>query len=73
MNVIVRYTYSSWVEGCGCCSNSESTIDVWVDDVLVVDDVYFPVVEDEMELRYSVHELYDGYDGFTIHPDTQYF
>jgi len=73
MSIVIKYTYDSWTETCGCCSDSTSTIDVWVDGELVLEDVYFGLMEDEDELRMSIRELYDEYEGFIVHPDTKYF
>lgn len=69
MKRVVLYQYNTFDLGCGCCSDSFSTYDVFEDGVLVVDDRSCRVLESEEQLReYLVH-----LEPFDVRPDTIYF
>ena len=72
-NVVVQYWYSSYDLGCGCCSDSDSYINVWVDGKLVEDERWFSLILNEEELREEISAQYPQYNGFEVHEDTQYF
>lgn len=66
---VIEYQYRSWLEGCGCCSNSETYYDVYIDDKLVESEVYIGYIENEQELREELAHL----EPFEVHLDTTYF
>lgn len=69
MKRVVLYQYNTFDLGCGCCSDSFSTYDVFEEGVLVVDDQSCHVIESQEQLReYLVH-----LEPFDVHPDTKYF
>lgn len=65
----VRYDYRSWDMGCGCCSDSSSTYDVYEDGGLIQDDVSCGWCENEQELREELAHLLP----FDVDPDSQWF
>lgn len=69
MKRVVEYQYESWLENCGCCSDSSSTYSVWEDGVLVTDDQGLHLCENESELREALVHL----EPFDVSPDTNYF
>lgn len=71
---VIKYEYYWYEEGCGCCTGSESTVEIF-DNRL---DAYMsgfgvPIMQDEDELREYIHEYYPEYDNFTVHEDTRWF
>lgn len=66
---VVSYQYTSWVENCGCCSDSASEYSVWEDGVLVTEDQSVKLCENEAELRLALAEL----EPFEIDDNTNYF
>jgi len=69
MKRVVEYQYSSWVENCGCCSDSASEYSVWEDGVLVTEDHSVKLCENEAELRLALAEL----EPFEVGDGTNYF
>lgn len=69
MKRIITYNYDSWTEGCGCCSNSSSTYDVYEDGVCVSCDNWCEVSENEDDLR----EILKHLEPFDIDPDSRWF
>jgi hypothetical protein len=63
------YRYSSWTEGCGCCSNSESLYDVYEDGVLVSEANWCDLFSNEQELREGLKHL----EPFYVDPDCWWF
>lgn len=57
MKRTIMYRYDSWTEGCGCCSNSSSTYDLYEDDVCVSFDNCCAYCENEAELREALAHL----------------
>lgn len=69
MKRLIKYEYLSWTEGCGCCSNSSSTYDVYEDDVLVSYDNWCEWISNEEELREELKHLLP----FEVDPDSKWF
>lgn len=69
MKRIITYNYDSWTEGCGCCSNSSSTYDVYEDGICVSYDNGCDLCTDEGELR----EILKHLEPFDIDPDSRWF
>ena len=57
MKRLIEYRYTSWVEGCGCCSYSDTSYDMWEDGKLVRDEWPVELCENEGELREALKEL----------------
>jgi hypothetical protein len=70
MERLIEYQYRSYLEGCGCCSNSDSTYSVWEDGKLVVEDGWCPLMSSPEDLT-DYFTVYNG--DFEVHPDTNYF
>jgi hypothetical protein len=68
MKRIISYSYNSFDLGCGCCSESFSTYDVFEDGKLVGDDVSCPVMENEEKLRDYLAHL----EPFDVDSNSQY-
>lgn len=71
---VIKYEYYSWTEGCGCCSKSESTVEIFQGRL----DAYMssfnvPLMENESELQEYIKEYYPEYSDFTVHEDTLWF
>ena len=69
MRRVISYGYTIFDLGCGCCSESFSSYDVFEDGKLVGDDVSCPVMENEEELRDYLAHL----EPFDVDSDSQYF
>ena len=69
MKRLISYSYRTFDLGCGCCSESFSTYDVFEDGKLVGDDVSCPVMENEEELRKYLAHL----EPFDVDSDSQWF
>ena len=69
MKRVVYYTYNTFDLGCGCCSDSFSTYDVFEDGKTVSEDVTCPVMENEKELREYLEHL----EPFDVDSDSQWF
>lgn len=69
MGRLVRYSYYSYTLGCGCCSDSESTYDLYEDGKLAEEDIYCGLCENEQELREELAHLLP----FDVDPDSNWF
>jgi hypothetical protein len=69
MKRVIEYTYRTFDLGCGCCSDSSSTYDVWEDDKLVSYDNWCMYCENEQELRVELPDL----EPFEVSKDSIYF
>lgn len=65
MKRVITYRYDSWLEGCGCCSNSSTTFDVYEDGVLVSEDNWCEWASNEEELR----EILTDMEPFEVDED----
>jgi hypothetical protein len=65
----IMYRYDSWTEGCGCCSNSSSTYDVYEEGTLVSEDNWCTLCCDEEDLRECLKHL----EPFDVDPDSWWF
>ena len=63
------YRYDSWTEGCGCCSNSSSTYDVYEDGKCVSEGNWCDLAENEEDLRRILVHL----EPFDVDPDSWWF
>ena len=57
MKRVIEYRYDTWLEGCGCCSDSSSTYDLYEDGVCVSFDNWCAYCENEGELREALKNL----------------
>jgi len=74
MQYVIKYEYDWWPEGCGCCSNSESSLEIFqgrLDSYMSSFNV--PCMADESELRDYINEYYPEYSDFTVHEETMWF
>ena len=69
MKRVIEYIYRTFDIGCGFCSDSSSTYDVYEDGKLVNYDVECGYCEDEQELRDMLSHLepFDVYEGSTYY------
>lgn len=68
MKRLIMYRYNSWTEGCGCCSNSESIIELYEDNILLKE-IHCVVCGNEAELRIELKHL----EPFDVDPDSRWF
>lgn len=71
---VIKYEYNWWEEGCGCCTYSESTVEIYQGRL----DAYMsqfnvPIMENEQELREYIQEYHPEYNDFTVHEETFWF
>lgn len=69
MTRTIMYRYDSWIEGCGCCSNSPSTYDVYEDGVLVSEDNWCDLFCDEEDVRNGLKHL----EPFHVDSNSRWF
>jgi hypothetical protein len=69
MKRLIEYTYSSWTEPCGCCSDSSSTYFMWEDGKLIHEDSWCKYCENEEELREALKHL----EPFDVSADSYWF
>ena len=69
MKRVIEYTYRTFDLGCGCCSDSSSTYDVYEDGKLVNYDEECACCEDEQALRDMLSYL----EPFEVSKDSIYF
>jgi hypothetical protein len=69
MKRVISYSYNIFDLGCGCCSESFSSYDVFEGGNLVGDDVSCPLMENEKELRKYLAHL----EPFDVDSDSQWF
>lgn len=69
MKRIISYSYRTFDLGCGCCSDSSSTYDIFENGKMVGDDLWCPVMQNEEELRDYLTHL----EPFDVDSDSQYF
>lgn len=72
MTTIVRYFYRSYLENCGCCSNSESRLE-FEKDGRVSEEPCCCLIESEEELREYIKEQYPELTDYEIADDCAYF
>ncbi len=71
---VIKYEYYSWLEGCGCCSDSSSEIEVYkTDGGHLVISMMSPIMENEAELSAYINEHFPEYNSFYIHDDTRWY
>lgn len=69
MTRTITYNYDSWTEGCGCCSNSSSTYDVYEGGICVSYDNWCYLCSNEADLR----EILSHLEPFDVDPDSRWF
>jgi hypothetical protein len=74
MQYVIKYEYYSWEESCGCCSDSESSVEIFHNRL----DAYMssfsvPIMEDEEELREYIDKYHPEYSNFIVHEDTRWY
>ena len=69
MSRVIYYSYRTFDVGCGCCSDSSSTYDLFEDGKLVGDDLWCPVMENEQELRKYLAHL----EPFDVDSNSEWF
>ena len=72
MTTIVRYFYRSYLENCGCCSNSESWLE-FQKHVRVSEEPCHYLIESEEELHECIKEQYPELTDYEIGDDCDYF
>jgi len=71
---VIKYEYYWYEEGCGCCSNSESSVEIYVNRLDAYESSFsVPLMEDEAELRQYINDNHPEYNGFVVHEDTRWF
>lgn len=71
---VIKYEYYWWNEGCECCTNSTSEVEIYQGRT----DAYMssfstPLMEDEAELREWIADNYPEYNDFVVHEDTRWY
>lgn len=69
MKRVIKYEYLCWDLGCGCCSDSYSSYDMWEDGILVEEDVWCEWASNEEELR----EILAHLEPFDVHYESKWF
>lgn len=69
MKRVITYRYDTWLEGCGCCSNSSSTYDVYEDGKYISEDNWCDLAQNEEDLRRILAHL----EPFDVDPDSWWF
>ena len=72
MTTIVRYFYRSYLESCGCCSNSESCIE-FINGRYTLEEQCYEVIENEEQLVQYLDEQYPELTDYEIGDDCEYF
>ena len=72
MTTIVRYFYRSYLENCGCCSNSESWLEFEKDGRVSEEPCYY-LIENEEELHECIKEQYPELIDYEIGLFNDYF
>ena len=72
MTTIVRYFYRSYLEGCGCDSNSESWLE-FEKDGRVSEEPCHCLIESEEELHECIKQQYPELTDYEIGDDCDYF
>ena len=75
MKYELEYRYDWWELGCGCCSDSETSLTVRATDssmpLHILNNV--GLHSNEEELREWVEHNLPQYADFSVHPDTEWF
>lgn len=67
---LIKYSFKDWlVEDCGCLSNNASTYILWENGVLLSEDNWLPVCEEEQDLRAELKHL----EPFDVHSECEWF
>lgn len=69
MRRMITYRYYSWVENCGCCSDSSSTYDIHEDGICVSEDNWCDLCNNEEELR----EVLKALEPFDVNSNSEWF
>jgi len=72
MKTKVYYVYRSFGLGCGCCSDSESYVEVTEPGKYAVEQ-QFPYCETEEEVRAAMSTQFSDITDYEVDPDSQYF
>lgn len=72
MTTIVRYFYRSYLESCGCCSNSESWLEFEKDGRVSEEPCYY-LIENEEELHQCIKEQYPELTDYEVGLFNEYF
>lgn len=72
MTTIVRYFYRSYLENCGCCSNSESWLEFEKDGRVSEEPCYY-LIENEEELHQCIKEQYPELTDYEVGLFNEYF
>lgn len=70
---VIKYEYYWYEEGCGCCTNSESTVEIYHNRLDAYKSSFnVPMMYDEDDLREYINDYHPEYNGFMVHPDTDW-
>lgn len=72
MTTTVRYFYRSYLENCGCCSNSESWLEFEKDGRVSEEPCYY-LIENEEELHQCIKEQYPELTDYEVGLFNEYF
>lgn len=73
---VIKYEYNSWVDGCGCCSWSDSEVHIYRasrEDGAYMSNFTVPLMMSEGELRDFINEYWPEYNDFAAHEDSRWF
>lgn len=74
MNIIVRYIYRTFDLGCGCCSESESYVEVYSNECeLYYEAACFMYCENEEELRSYLRDAHPDLVEYEVDEDSRWF
>jgi len=74
MTTKIRYVYNSYLESCGCCSNSESYIEMWTAELRGWEEHYcYELCSNEEELREYLKETFPALEDYEIVDDCEWF
>ena len=74
MTTKIRYVYNSYLESCGCCSNSESYIEMWTAEGRGWEEHdCYAFCSDEEELREYLKEAFPALEDYEIVDDCEWF
>ena len=72
MTTIVRYFYRSYLENCGCCSNSESWLEFEKNGRFSEEPCHY-LIENEEELHECIKEQYPELTDYEVGLFNEYF
>lgn len=73
MTTKVRYVYNSWTESCGCCSNSDSYIEMWTAERGWEEHHCYELCSNEDELKEYLKEAYPTLEDYEIVYNCEWF